>query len=185
MNKLDSKKLMIFIVAIIVLFVIPIYTIVKSSDTLKDGTEYLFKIETYDPYDMFRGTYLNIRFEEDSIDYNGTIDDMDEDDYYKAKECYLTIKTREDGFSYFDRVYFTKPTNIRDYYKTTGRVYRGSSEIRIDTPTRYYMNEDKVERAEEVYRENIDDAYVKVRVKDGKMVIVGVYINGILIDSIN
>ena len=47
------------------------------------------------------------------------------------------------------------------------------------------MNEDKSENAEKIYRENLDNAYVKVRVKDGKMVLVGVYINDILIDSID
>ena len=47
------------------------------------------------------------------------------------------------------------------------------------------MNENKSLNAEQIYRDNIDNTYVKVRVKNGKMVIVGVYVNNILIDTID
>ena len=47
------------------------------------------------------------------------------------------------------------------------------------------MNEHKSLDAEKIYDENVDNTYVKVRVKDGLMVIVGVYVNDILIDTID
>ena len=47
------------------------------------------------------------------------------------------------------------------------------------------MNEKKSLSAEGTYRKNIDNTYVKVRVKNGKMVIVGVYVNDVLIDTID
>ena len=77
-----------------------------------------------------------------------------------------------------------KPVKASNYYKTTVRYNSYRDEYVVDTPTRYYMNENISEEAEEFYRSNIDSTYVKVRVKDGNMVIVGVYVDGILIDSI-
>ena len=63
MNKKKSNQLIIYIVSVVVLFAIPIFTIASNTNTLKDGTEFLFKVEAYDPYDMFRGNYLNINFQ--------------------------------------------------------------------------------------------------------------------------
>ena len=177
-----QKQFIIYIFAIIVLFAIPIFTIATNSNTLKDGSEFLFKVEAYDPYDMFRGNYLNIRFEEDTVSKIPN--------YYKEaeeydKECYVTISTKEDGFAYFDTASPIKPKNTSNYFKTTGYYRSFDNSYMIDTPTRYYMNENKSEKAEQIYRDNIENAYVKVRVKDGKMVLVGVYINDKLIDSID
>lgn len=184
MNK-TQKQFIIYIFAIIILFAIPIFTIAINSNTLKDGSEFLFKVEAYDPYDMFRGNYLNIRFKEDTAAYISNNTNSKKDYDYKKQECYVTIRTKEDGFAYFDKASSIKPENTSNYFKTTGYYNSYTNSYRIDTPTRYYMNENKSEKAEKIYRDNIDNAYVKVRVKDGKMVLVGVYINGKLIDSID
>lgn len=184
MNKKKSNQLIIYIVSVVVLFAIPIFTIASNTNTLKDGTEFLFKVEAYDPYDMFRGNYLNINFEEDTAFYIPDYNNSKEENYRK-EECYVTIGTREDGFAYFKTAGSKKPNNTSDYFKTTGYYSEYDNKFSVDTPNRYYMNEDKSENAEKIYRENLDNAYVKVRVKDGKMVLVGVYINDILIDSID
>ena len=185
MNKIQSKQLFLYVLSIIVLFAIPISTIVINSDTLKDGTEFLFKVEAYDPYDIFRGNYLNIRFEEDTATYIPASNHFEEDIEYRKNECFVTIKKNKDGFAYFDTASLTKPTNTSDYYKTTGYYRNYENLYEIDTPTRYYMNENKSEKAEQLYRQNLDNVYVKVRVKNGKMVLVGVYVNNVLIDSVD
>lgn len=175
MNKL-TKQIVLVVVSFIILFSIPIYSIIVHNDVLKNGEEFLFKVETYDPYDMFRGNYLNIRFQEDSVrkEY--------EDSIYNDSgfEAYFTIKEDGDGFAYFDNMSTTKPKDTTDYFKGFYHEYANQ----IKTPTRYYMNENKSFNAEDIYFENIDNTYVKVRVKNGKMVIVGIYVNGELIDSI-
>ena len=184
MNK-TTKQLIIYTLSIIILFSIPIFTIVNNSNTLKDGSEFLFKVEAYDPYDMFRGNYLNIRFEEDTAPYVSSNTYSEENNDYKKAECYATININKDGFAYFTSVSPIKPTYTSNYFKTTGYYNKYDKTYRIDTPNRYYMNENKSEKAEKIYRENIDNAYVKVRVKNGKMVLVGVYINDKLIDSMD
>ena len=180
MNKLTSNQIILYILSILILFAIPIYTIATNTDTLKDGTEYLFQVEAFDPYDMFRGNYLDISFKENSV-YANLLQDYST--YYQ--DCYVTIGTYSDGFAYFKNVSFTEPTNTSNYFKTSGYYNSYSRKYMLDTPTRYYMNENKSLSAEQVYRDNIDSTYVKVRVKNGKMVIVGVYVNDILIDSID
>lgn len=178
MNKI-TIKIIIYILSLIFLFSIPICLIIENTDTLIGGEEYLFKVEAFDPYDMFRGNYLNINFKERSIeaDSNNIVKD---DTYF-----YVTISKDVEGFAYFDNISTSKPQNTSNYFKTTGYYSEYSNSYFIETPNRYYMNEEKSLSAEKTYNENIDNTYVKVRVKNGKMVIVGVYVNDILIDSIS
>ena len=61
-------------------------TIISNTNTLKDGTEYLFKVEAFDPYDMFRGNYLWINFDEDTAKIAFELDDNE--DYYRREEMY-------------------------------------------------------------------------------------------------
>jgi len=175
-TKLSVRQIIIFSISILVLFSIPIYTITANSSTLKDGTEYMFKVTGLDPYDMFRGNYLNIRFKENTVRHASLLP--------QNKEYYVTIEKHPDGFAYFKDISTSKPVNTADYFKTKA-YYSLQNEYRIDTPTRYYMNERKSLRAEEVFMGNLDNASVKVRVKNGRMVIVGVYVNGVLIDTID
>lgn len=180
MNKLTLNQIILYTLSILILFTIPIYTISTSNLTLKDGTEYLFKVEAFDPYDMFRGNYLNLNFKENKVK-SSSLDIQNN----KTNEYYVTIGIGSDGFAYFKDINLTKPKNTSNYFKTTGYYWPYVQEYHIDTPTRYYMNENKSITAEQIYRDNINNTYVKVRVKNGKMVIVGVYVNNVLIDSID
>lgn len=183
MNNFSTKKLLIYLVAVVILFAVPIAIVVINTDTLKDGNEFLFKVAAFDPYDMLRGNYLDINFEEESAEIAFELDKNFE--YYTREKMYVTIKENADGFAYFDRAYLEKPKETQDYYETDGTYRRYNEDVRVVTPTRYYMNENKSLDAEKVYNENTDNTYVKVRVKDGKMVIVGVYVNNVLIDTID
>ena len=173
MTKIETKKIVLYIIIVGVLFLIPIYTIIVNTSTLKDGKEILFRVEAFDPYDVFRGNYLDISFSENYARSGSTFDAEYGD------RCFVTIKEDESGFAYFDKMTKNRPENTEAYFET--RSYYGG---RIETPTRYYMNENKSLVAEEIYNENIDNTYIKVRVKNGKMVIVGVYVDDKLIDTI-
>lgn len=173
---MSKNKIIIYIVAIVILLGIPLYTVYENYDLLINGQEYSFEVEAFDPHDIFRGKYLYVNFKENKVESAKL--GNEENNYY-----YVEIKTNKDGFSYFDNITTTKPKNIKNYYKTKGYYskYMGSNYI-IDTPTRYYMNENKSSEAEKIYEDNVEDAYVKVRVKNGNMIITGVYVNDKLID---
>ncbi len=180
MNKLTQRQIFVYIALLMILFCIPIYIIITNTQTLKDGEEFLFKVAAYDPYDMFRGNYLDISFEENQVySYNPIKPNSEMNSSY-----YVKIGKKSDGFAYFQSISDTKPTETSSYYKTKAYYSRVNNTYTIETPTRYYMNEKKSLRAETIYQENIENAYVKIRVKDGKMVILGIYVNGILIDTI-
>ncbi|MDD2627597.1 MAG: GDYXXLXY domain-containing protein [Clostridia bacterium] len=179
MDRLTKKQVFVYITVVLVLFCIPIYIIITNTQTLKHGEEFLFKVEAYDPYDMFRGNYLEIRFEENEV-YSYNSDRLNNE---INSSYYVRIGKRSDGYAYFQSISDTKPTDTSSYYKT--KAYSSfDNTYTIETPTRYYMNEKKSLRAEAIYQENIENSYVKVRVKDGKMLILGIYVNGMLIDTI-
>ena len=123
----------------VILFGIPIYTIITNGSSLKDGTEYLFKVEAFDPYDMFRGNYLNINFEEDEVE-NIAISN-ENTGVIEYKTYYVTIEEYQNGFAYFNAISEKKPKNTSNYFKTTGYYSTYAKAYIIDTPSRYYMNE--------------------------------------------
>ena len=180
MNKLTFNKIIIYVISVCVLFIIPIYTIITNTDTLKDGTEFYFKIQVYDPYDMFRGNYLNIAFEEDTVLTDSNYLKLDYDE-----PCFVTIDVNQNGYAYFKEISKNKPKNTTAYFETTASYMNWQKGYVIKTPTKYYMNENKSLEAEKYLNNNINNAHVKVRVKNGKMVIVGVYVNNVLIDTID
>ncbi len=176
MSKFNYKKNLPFIIAVLVLFIVPVYFIFSSNEVLYKGQEYKFKVEAFDPYDFLRGNYIYITFKEDEV----FCDELEDDN---NSNYYVTINRGHDGYAYFDKISLVKPES--DYYFETSGYYSESNHVyRIDTPVRYYMNENKSLSAEELYNKNIENTYVKVRVYKGKMVIVGVYVNDQLIDSI-
>ena len=124
--------------------------------------------------------YISFKEEFDKI---LTKDNYLEFDYNET--CFVTIKVGSNGYAYFDNISTEKPTHTNAYYETTVSYKSWRDGYVISTPTRYYMNEDKSLDAERYLNDNIDNAYVKVRVKNGKMVIVGVYVNNMLIDTID
>jgi len=172
---MNKKISILYITAVLILFAIPMYVVLSNFNTLTSGTEYKFKVEAFDPYDMFRGNYININFDEH---YIRTITNTP---FFSGEDYYVSIEEGKDGFAYFNSITDVKPENS-DYYKSIITTYRGG--LYVETPNKYYMNEKKSMQAELIYNKNINNTYVKVRVKDGNMVIVGVYINNILIDSL-
>ena len=175
---MKKNKIIMYIVAIFILFIIPIGTVFIKTDALKNGEEFLFKVEAFDPYDMFRGNYLRINFMEQDV-----VGEYPKEGEY-GDWLYVSVDKSGDGFAYFSNISIEKPKEISNYYKTRGYYREYNKTYNIDTQTRYYMNENKSLDAEEVYNENMENTYVKVRIKDGQMVIVGVYVNDVLIDTI-
>jgi uncharacterized membrane-anchored protein len=175
---MKKNKIIIYIVAIFILFIIPIGTVFIKTDALRNGEEFLFKVEAFDPYDMFRGNYLRINFMEQDV-----VGEYPKEGEY-GDWLYVSVDKSGDGFAYFSNISLEEPKNTSNYYKTRGYYSEYRKTYNINTPTRYYMNENQSLDAEEVYNENTEYTYVKVKVKDGQMVIVGVYVNDVLIDTI-
>lgn len=154
---------------------VPLYMIVSRERTLSSGRLYKFLTAPVDPYDAFRGKYVALRFQQESVPApNNTKFDP-------GQKVYVSISEGENGFTKIIDVSKERPKE-GDYIKAKVR-YTSGKDVYLDLPfDRYYMNEEEAPLAETAYREhsrtNKQDAYVLVRVRNGSSVIEKLYIDG-------
>lgn len=161
-----KKFLLLVSIFLIQLFCIS-YISISYELTALTGKEYQFKIEGYDPVDPFRGRYLAYTISTEKV--------IDTLGAYTGK-CYITIGIDEKGYAYLNKASIEKPQG--EDYIVAYRYISG----RYDIPfTRYYVNEDKALEAEELFRENPDDAYIIIRVKKDRSIAESLFIGDIKI----
>ncbi|MCL2488728.1 MAG: GDYXXLXY domain-containing protein [Oscillospiraceae bacterium] len=164
--KIDLKKLLLpaLILVIIAQLCVPVYMMADRYDTLKNGEEYKFKVRPVDPYDAFRGRYVDL--------YLGPMDGG----YGK----YGIIKVDSSGFAKVKTITNQKP-------KDGAYIKSGSNDDWFELPIdRYYMDEKLAPKAEELMwsGDEAREAYVTVRVKNGKLVVSGLYVDGQAIEDV-
>jgi uncharacterized membrane-anchored protein len=148
---------------------VPATMILQREHTLRDGHAYKFRTQPVDPYDAFRGRYVALRLEPNTVP--GT-------NFEAGATVYVTLAEGSDGFVKFTGVSRERPVG-QDYLKVkTG----WSNSVRLPFD-RFYMEEKAAPAAERAYREHsrqggARDAYVIVRVRDGSGVIENLYVAG-------
>lgn len=152
------------IVIIIIQLFVPAYMIANRYYILNIGEEYKFRVNPIDPYDAFRGRYVSLYVRVNATNTNGK---------------YGTIVVDGEGFATINKVLKNKPKNAA-YVKSSQKDY---FRLPID---RYYMEEKMAPKAESIVRRRVrdKDAYVTVRVKNGDLVISGLYIDAVPIEDI-
>jgi uncharacterized membrane-anchored protein len=159
------KKLLMpaLILIIVIQFAVPVFPIIQKYDTLKNGAEYRFAVYPVDPYDAFRGRYVNLSLRQN----------------VSKKGKYGTILVASDGYAYIENVTDEKP-RTKDFIKS------GSNNWFSLPINRYYMDEEFAPRAETLVRRRESDsaAYVTVRVKEGNLVVSGLFVDGKAIEDI-
>jgi uncharacterized membrane-anchored protein len=148
---------------------IPATMILQRERTLRDGHAYKFHTQPVDPYDAFRGRFVALRLEPNSI--SGT-------NFERGTTVYMTLAEGPDGFVKFAGVAREKPAG-QNYLKVK-MGWSNSLQLPFD---RFYMEEKAAPEAERAYREHTRqggarDAYVIVRVRDGRGVIENLYVAG-------
>ena len=176
----------VFVVAVVAQFWFPISTIIENNDILTTGEEFCIQTAPIDPADPFRGRYLEINIEARVSDkIRESL--KDEGGYYKSN-CYIRLIKGADGFA--------------EVVEISDEPLSGSGILKLDrvnvsdrNPTirlpfdRYYMAEDLAPEAERIYRNAIwrNDgeltAHVTIRVKNGRGVISGMYIEDVRIED--
>jgi len=159
-----KKILMAALAALIIIqLFVPISGIIKKFNILKTGAEFKFKVYPVDPYDAFRGRYVSLNAQQRS---NGS-------------GKYGVIALDKDGFA--EIIYISNNKPASGHYVTS--IKRGWFTLPID---RYYMDEKFAPKAERLTqrREAGTEAYVTVRVKNGTLVVSGLYIDGVAIEDI-
>jgi len=151
----------------------PLSMIVKREAVLKNGKQFKFKTAPVDPYDAFRGRYVALRIEQDSVSVDKNVK------FAYGERVYAHIRQDAEGFATFFKVTRERPQG-ENYIKTKVR-YTSGSKVHLELPfDRYYMQEKAAPLAEKAYRKHSrrgsQDAYVAVRIKSGFAVLEELYI---------
>ena len=152
------------IVVIVIQLLAPLSMIANKYDIVKTGEEYRFKVNLYDPYDAFRGRYL-------ALNVGDTV-------YGEGR--YGVVSVDGDGYARVVSLTDKKPAGGAYIKSGTSKSWY---ELPID---RYYM-EDRLAPEAEARMRNLprnSEAYVTARVKNGNLVITGLYIDGVAIEDL-
>ena len=162
---INIKKFLLpaLIVTIVLQLFVPVYMIIKKYDILNSGEEFKFRVSPVDPYDAFRGRYVYL-YSPQNVSGNGK---------------YGVISVDTDGFANISKITDEKPKNAA-YVKSESKLW-------FSLPiNRYYMDEKFAPKAESLVRQREPgiETYVTVRIKNGELVISGLFIDGAAIEDI-
>ena len=162
-------RVTIFAVLVLVQFLVPGWMIYQQERTLHDGRQFKFKTAPVDPYDAFRGRYVALRFEAETLS-SPELKDAVEKLGHRSK-VWVQFEADSNGFARIKRVSGTSISG--------GDVIIASMQWRgLHLPfDRFYMDETEAETA---YRDNNRrehaNAYALVRILDGRAALEDLYI---------
>jgi len=156
---------------------VPLKMVYDNHITETQGTVFKFKTEPVDPSDPFRGKYIVLNFEADTLataDKNWVYDEP----------VYAVIAKDAEGFARIKAVQREEPSGTADYVTVKMNFYNEGT-LFVDLPfNRYYMEESKAPDAELMYNRYVQSAdmvpaYALVAVKNGSAVLTDVIIDGL------
>ncbi|WP_457616425.1 GDYXXLXY domain-containing protein [Lutibacter sp.] len=174
----------IFIVIALVQLYVPVQMILRKEKVLDEGVHFKFKTAPIDPSDPFRGKYVKLSFEANTIIVN-------DKNWTRNEAVYVLIDADSLGYAKIVSVSKELPKNTSNYIKAKVSYvsFKSPYRLTIQYPfDRYYMEESKAPIAEELYREatqlKTTIAYALVSVKDGDAVLKDVFIDNTPIKEI-
>lgn len=178
---MNTKRtiLLLFIGVSLLQAAVPLYMAWHWENVLKTGHQFFWQTAPVDPYDAFKGRYVELRFKENT----GPL--MDKLEPALGQSMYAIIAENAAGRAYISEVSASRPA-VGDYVKV--KVYKeGDNQVRVILPfTRYYLPEDLAPAAEAAYREAAgrQTGLAAVRIKDGYGVVEQLYIGDKTLDSL-
>jgi len=175
------KTIHIFIVFILVAaaqLILPAQMIFNQENILKTGTAFKFKTQPVDPSNPFKGKYIYLNFEANTIK---TIDST----WSRHEPVFVSVVEDSLGFAMVDKVTRAKP--IKGNFINAKVSYYSSYDktLRLDYPfNEFYMNETKAYDAEIAHANAQNDSipnntYALVFIKEGQTVLDNVFIDEI------
>ncbi len=184
---MNNKKILLtaFILMVMAQLYVPGKMIWNKEDIINNGIEYKFETAPIDPNDPFRGKYISLSYDKNTIEIEN------EKDWTSGEKIYVYLTTDKNGFAKIKSVSKQKPNDNQDFLKTNVRMVseNGSNKLTVDYPfDRFYMEESKAYDAEVTYRKTQIDTskitYALVNIKNGEGVLKDVLIDGISIREI-
>lgn len=174
MNK-RNLILLGFAIVVVVQLAVPSWMILEREWTLREGQVFKFKTKPVDPADAFRGRYVLLSLEPDTVTDAGA--------WNYGQKAFAVLGTGPDGFATVKRLDRTQPVGEAALQVSAmwsdGR--RGEVHINWQGLDRYYMMEDKAPAAETAYRAHNrgtnQTCFITVRVRGSVGVIENLYID--------
>ncbi|QCK15767.1 GDYXXLXY domain-containing protein [Mangrovivirga cuniculi] len=172
---MKNKKIFIplFILVALIQLYIPAKMIMEQEKILDEGQTFKFKTQPIDPTDPFRGKYIVLNYEANSV----VIDTSKQWNY--GDEIYVTLSQNKEGFTEPVDVFKDKPETLEPFIiARIGGIhdYEKPPTLRIEYPfDRYYMEESMAPVAETVHRESQRDSLVEsysvIKILNGEAVL--------------
>ena len=167
---MKSEKIIFAVFAVLILLV-PLYIILNSEDVLENGHRHKIRLRGYDPFDPFRGKYLRLRIE-DRLPFT--------DDLKEGEPVYVLLEKDSLGFSHFSTAVKERPKHTDYIEAQLIFIYETTVQVKIDNLNKYFINEDKAKKAEEVMaeytRNRPDELYLAIRVLNGETRIEDIFV---------
>jgi len=169
--------LLLFIVMCLAQWLVPGKMIYDSEHVISNGTLYKFKTQPIDPSDPFRGKYITLNFEANTITLS------DSAGWQQGEEVFITFTTDSAGFAKAETISREEPTAghyllTSVNYTTTQEPFKVFFKLPFD---RFYLEESKASQAEQLYwqaqRDSTQVAYGLVSIGPGTAVLQNVMIN--------
>ncbi|PWL40329.1 hypothetical protein DKG77_05780 [Flagellimonas aquimarina] len=179
---MKNKKILfpLFVLVALAQLYVPTKMIWDKEDVLDNGVEYKFKTAPIDPSDPFRGKYIVLNYD------NNTVKIPHEHDWVRGETIYVSITEDIDGFAKIKSISKEKRGQNEDFVKAEVGFITSfeTTELTVNYPfDRFYMEESKAYDAELTYRASQSDTtkttYALVNVKNGDAVLKDVLIDGI------
>ncbi len=177
--------LVVFIVVALGQLYVPASMIIERNDILETGKEFKFKTAPIDPNDPFRGKYVWLNFNDNSVAL------LDTTVVWNSGETVFAVLVEDSiGMAKVKSIHREKPEGTDSYLKTTVRyVSYNPDKVHLEYPfDRFYMEESKALPAEQAYakasRDDESVAYALVNIKNGEAVLKDVHIDGVPIREI-
>lgn len=149
--------LILFVVVMLIQLGVPAYLIWREEQTLSYGEVFKFKTAPVDPVDAFRGRYVALKFEQETIPQSSEINFPEDNSYYCRKPVYVQVGNDPDGFARVAHVSTSRPAAGAWFKAEAGRGWstiNNKQAVLLYFPfDAYYMEETEAPRAETAYRE--------------------------------
>ncbi|MDA7501889.1 GDYXXLXY domain-containing protein [Chitinophagales bacterium] len=179
MEMLNSTSVKILFAFMVVLQCwIPASMILNNEAVIKNGFSYKFKTAPIDPSDPFRGKYVDLAFEENSLSVT------DPENWINGESVYLRLTQDEEGYAKLLSVSRVRPDHDIYFTAKINRIKtKDDPELVFNYPfERFYMEESKAYEAEQLHRSSRIDStkstYAVVKILGGESALIDVQING-------
>ena len=167
--------LALFGLALFAQLAVPASMILKRERVLAHGQAFKFRTAPVDPYDAFRGRYVALGFDRNSVAAPPG------HDFARGQTVHVRLEEDADGFATFAEVLRERPDAAP--YLTTKIQYVGGNMVHLRLPfDRFYMDEDAAPAAEQAYwkysASSNRNAHVQVRIEKGFAVLEDLYVDG-------